>query len=33
MPLTLDPEIAAFMASAGDPPPPHRRGDWEDCAP
>ena len=28
MPLTLDPEIAAFMASAGDPPPPHRRGDW-----
>lgn len=28
MPLTLDPEIAAVMASAGDPPPPHRRGDW-----
>lgn len=28
MPLTLDPEIAAVMASAGAPPPPHQRGDW-----
>lgn len=28
MPLTLDSEIAAVMASAGDPPSPHRRGDW-----
>lgn len=28
MPLTLDSEIAAVMASAGDRPPPHRRGDW-----